>query len=648
MSLFLKISGIFIALIVIVIVAATQLISTDDIFNQVSTKVEQATGRTLSIDGDKKLSFFPSLSIELNKVRFANAKNGSKPDMATVESLNIHIPWLSIFSGELTIDKFVVINPDILLETTAKGKSNWQFPVATDTAAEKTAEQRDSKDKTSEIVLPEAFDISLGQVEIQGGKLTIIDHNNKTTKIVDQLSLAVLLPSLRKPLTVSGSVRYMAKVFELESKITTPANAINNQPFSVNLALMSDLAKVNYEGEIQKQGQDIKGKFSISGDSIKQILAWQNIPLAAKEEAFNQFSLASTMHFADNKLTLKDVSVELDKLVFTGSSAITLSEPIAIKADFDLGTLNLNPYLPESTIMVQDKSDAEVKSEPIVWDDSEIDLSALGLVNVDLAIKSSELLVREIKLGKNELTIKLYKGKATINLLDFQAYQGQGTGIIEVAANKKPYQITSKFDLNQINAEPLLTDAAGFDKLMGKGKLEWNISTKGVSQKGFIDQLNGELSFSFVDGAIKGVNLAAIAKSATNIMSGNLAAVSLDSDFSNAAKTDFAALTGAFNLSNGIANTNNISLINPFIRVAGAGDIDLPLTKMKMQVVTEMVASLEGQDAQEASSGIKIPIKISGPFHQIKIRPDVSAEAKDKLKDKVKDKLKGKLNKLFG
>ena len=43
-----------------------------------------------------------------------------------------------------------------------------------------------------------------------------------------------------------------------------------------------------------------------------------------------------------------------------------------------------------------------------------------------------------------------------------------------------------------------------------------------------------------------------------------------------------------------------------------------------------------------------IPIKIKGPFHQIKVKPDISGEAKDKLRDKLKDKLKDKFKKLFG
>ena len=650
MKIFLKIIVIIIAIMAILIVAATQLVSTEDIVKQVSVKVEESTGRALSVDGEAQLSVFPSLSLELNKVRFANAPNGSKPEMATLEQLNIHIPWLSIFSGELIVDKFVLVNPDIFLETSAKGKANWEFEVAGNNITDKDVAASESQKKKSGTALPENFDISLGQVEIQGGKLTMINHQNNTTQIIDQLNLAVLLPSLKQTLQVTGSVRYMEKVFELESSVTTLAEAINNQPFTVKLALESELAQVNYEGKIKKQGQDISGKLLISGDSVKQLLQWQNMPLAAKDEAFNQFSLASTMHFVKNKLTLNDIAVELDKLAFTGSSSITLSEPLAVTANLDLGILDLNPYMPASTDTEQTatKEQSTKEAQPLVWDETELDLSVIGLINADIAIQSSQLLVQDITLGENKLTVKTHNGNATVKLLDFQGYEGQGSGSIIVAANKKPYKITTNFDLEKINAEPLFTDAVGFDKLLGKGQLGWQLSTQGRSQKDFINGLNGKLSFSFIDGAIKGVNLAAIAKSANNIMSGNLAAVSLDRDFSHAEKTDFAALTASFNVVNGVANTDNLSLENPFIRVSGKGDIDLPKTNIKMQILTKMVASVEGQAAQDKSSGVKIPIKISGPFHKIKVRPDVSSEAKEKLKDKAKEKLKGKLNKLFG
>ena len=654
MRILLKSIAIILFVLVILIVAATQLISTQDIFDQVSTKVEQTTGRTLTVNGKQSLSLFPSLSLALNDVHFSNIKGGSKQDMASITELLIHIPWFSVFSGELNIDKFVINNLEILLEKSIEGKVNWQFSSLV-TTENKIANSTDNTDQTTSIndnsvTLPEYFDISLGQVEINGGKLTFIDHQSKETKIIDQLNLAVFLPSLRQPLNLSGSVRYMAQVFELESSITTLAKAINNQAFSLKLNLTSQLAKLNYEGEVVEQGKELKGSLSVSGDSVKQLLNWQNITLVAKDEAFNQFSFRTSMHFANNKLTLDELMVNLDALEFKGSTAITLSTPLKISSIIDLGILDLNPYLPKNNVNnnLDGSSPNETENPPIVWDDTPIDLSALSSLNANISIQSSQLLVRDIKLGKNEIALLLNNGIANVQLKSFQGYEGRGTGAFKVNSNKKPYQITSKFELANINAQPLLSDAVGFDKLMGKGQLAWELSTKGASQRDFIPRLNGNIDFSFTDGAVKGVNLAAVAKSASNIMKGNLSSVSLDSDFSNADKTDFAALTGKFILNNGVANTTNLSLNNPFIRISGTGDIDLPNTKVKMQVKSKIVVSSQGQAADGTSAGLEIPIKITGPFHQIKIRPDVNSGAKDKVKDKVKDKLKNKLKGLFG
>ena len=213
MRILLKSIAIILFVLVILIVAATQLISTQDLFDQVSTKVEQTTGRTLTVNGKQSLSLFPSLSLALNDVHFSNIKGGSKQDMASITELLIHIPWFSVFSGELNIDKFVINNLEILLEKSIEGKVNWQFSSLV-TTENKIANSTDNTDQTTSIndnsvTLPEYFDISLGQVEINGGKLTFIDHQSKETKIIDQLNLAVFLPSLRQPLNLSGSVRYM-------------------------------------------------------------------------------------------------------------------------------------------------------------------------------------------------------------------------------------------------------------------------------------------------------------------------------------------------------------------------------------------------------------------------------------------------------
>lgn len=648
MSTFVKSLVVVVILLLLLIVTAIQFISTDDILNKVSEEVTAATGRSLLVDGERSLRFFPSLSLDLNDVRFANAEHGSRADMVKVAKVMIHIPWMSVFTGELTIEKFVIHDPDILLEKNAAGQVNWQFFSDSKAAVSLPETTLPSVQETpnSPTVLPERVDVTLGQVEIIGGKLTYIDKTTKQSQTLDQLRLAIKLPSLRKALSISGSVRYMGQVFNLTTEVTTPADAINNKPFLLSLKLVSELINLQYDGKILEQGKEIQGSLVINGNSVKQLLSWQALPLTAKEEAFNQFELSTSMKFANNKLNFNDLKVSLDQLDFTGKSAITLSDPLSISAVIDLGILNLNPYLPEPLDKAANDPKVSPASEnqPLVWDDTALDLSALSLLNADISIQSTQLMIREVKLGKNQFRFKLNQGKADIELKDFQAYQGTGVGDIHINATKKPYHFTSQFKLTGIDAEPLLTDAAGFDKLLGKGQLGWQLKTQGSSQKDLVHALNGDLNFGFIDGAIKGVNLGAIARSAENLIKGDLKAVSLDTDFSHAEKTDFASLSGNFTLTNGVANTTNLALINPFVRVTGTGDVNLPKTDLKLLVKTKLVASAQGQMATEEGSGLVIPIKISGPFHQIKIKPDVSSGAKEELKDKLKDKLKN----LFG
>ena len=122
MKTLLKIVGVILLLCIALIVAAPFLIPTDTIFNKVSQQVEQTTGRTFTIKGDKTLSVFPALKLELNDVHFANMESGSRADMASMKQLAVHIPWFSLFGGEFKLDKFVINEPNILLETDKNGK----------------------------------------------------------------------------------------------------------------------------------------------------------------------------------------------------------------------------------------------------------------------------------------------------------------------------------------------------------------------------------------------------------------------------------------------------------------------------------------------------------------------------------------------
>ena len=91
----------------------------------IAAAVKEATGRELVIEGDfrPRLGLTPALAVD--RVRFANAPWGSRPDMAKIESFRAEIELLPVLLGEIRIKRVVLVGADILLETRPDGGGNW-------------------------------------------------------------------------------------------------------------------------------------------------------------------------------------------------------------------------------------------------------------------------------------------------------------------------------------------------------------------------------------------------------------------------------------------------------------------------------------------------------------------------------------------
>src|SRR3546814_10385524 len=72
----------------------------------------------------------------------------------------------------------------------------------------------------------------------------------------------------------------------------------------------------------------------------------------------------------------------------------------------------------------------------------------------------------------------------------------------------------------------------------------------------------------FRDGAIKGINIAAMLR--------NISTAAIDQSFDEAATTDFAELSGTFTIDKGIVTNKDLSLVAPLVRMTGEGQIPLP------------------------------------------------------------------------
>ncbi len=227
-----------------------------------------------------------------------------------------------------------------------------------------------------------------------------------------------------------------------------------------------------------------------------------------------------------------------------------------------------------------------------------------------------------------ELALRINEGAADAQLTRLSLYGGAGMARLIADARNATPRIALDLDLQNVNALPLLTDAIGFDKLEGRGRLRAQIAAQGASQAAIMRALAGSASFNFNDGAIKGVNLAQVARSRT------IAHRSANRR-SRRAQTDFAELAASFVLANGAAATEDLRLLNPFIRLDGQGIINAGEQTIDMRIAPRAVRSIEGQGGDASVAGLGIPFRITGPWARVNFRPAVEEVVTNVVRDQA-------------
>ena len=256
------------------------------------------------------------------------------------------------------------------------------------------------------------------------------------------------------------------------------------------------------------------------------------------------------------------------------------------------------------------------------WSDAKIDFSGLRAVTAKLKLTAGQLIYNKIKISNATLQATISGGKLSASLPSFQLYGGAGAAALDVDASGKIAAQRVRLSLASFDAYPFLKDSAGFESLEGTGTITLDLSGSGASQRAIVAALNGSAKFEFADGAIRGIN---IAKTMRGLTSGILSGWQENA----AEKTDFATLGASFKINKGQAQTADLKLAGPLVRMSGAGTVDLPGKTLKFRVDPQLVASLEGQGGKSDLQGLGVPIMIAGPWAKPSIYPDIEGILKD-------------------
>src|SRR3989338_330806 len=326
------------------------------------------------------------------------------------------------------------------------------------------------------------------------------------------------------------------------------------------------------------------------------------------------------------------------------------AEP-AISFDVDVDQIDADLYLPKQSPNAQ-------KSGPPSTSETEqpLDLSALRKLNLDGSLRIGSLKVANVRSTNVRLDVKARNGQVNVAPLSANLYQGSMKGSVSVNAQATP-SIAINQNLSGVNVATLTKDAADFDTLEGKGNVGMNLTMQGNTVGAMKKALNGTMSLNLADGAIKGINIAKKLRDAQGML-GKGGASAQTQSANKEEKTDFSELKASFKVNNGIAHNDDLSLKSPLLRVTGNGDINIGNDSMNYVAKATLAKTLEGQGGKDAVGGITVPVRVSGPFADLKYTLDFGAmvgeaakqkveEKKEEIKTRLQDQLKGGLKGLF-
>jgi len=355
---------------------------------------------------------------------------------------------------------------------------------------------------------------------------------------------------------------------------------------------------------------------------------------------------------ADYKLDLPGQQAALDKLSLKlaskseethikGKLGVTKFSPPSYAFDLDIDKLNVDAYFPPEKPAASPATGEKSAQPAKPTADTPVDLSALKDLNADGKLQIGALQVRGLKLANVKTEVKAAGGKLeaphSANL-----YEGTLSGTLGLQAEGR---VALKDTLTGIAIGPLLRDAAQQDKLEGKGNLSLDVNAAGKSVNSLKRALAGTAKVDLRDGAIKGIDIAATLRKARSALGQQQAQAAATTE-----KTDFSELTASFNIKSGVAHNEDLDVKAPLFRIGGKGDIDIGNSSIDYVTKASVVATAKGQGGAETDqlAGLTVPVRLSGPFDNMKYDVNYGAVATDLAKSKAGERLREKLEERLG
>lgn len=446
-----------------------------------------------------------------------------------------------------------------------------------------------------------------GTASIAGGTVTVpqlAELVGPGATQITNLNAEAGITDLTQAVTITGTASWNGENAGFMAQIPIE-ELFSKDGGAVILEVKSAPVGARFAGRLSLAG-NIKGDIGIQAPSIQQLLRWVG---QSADTPFDRFAYSGSIATEPGKLTMESAQITLDDMVASGSLSVhTAGKPMI--------TANVAVNAVDFAKLTGGDSEASGTSSGGSSGPSLIDLSPLSQFDADIRLTTERIGYGDLHAGPANATLTIKDGSARLNIPSAGLYGG--TASIDVTANSAENvpQITASAALANVSALPLLTDAADFERLEGNLNAELAIAGSGSDTTSLARSLSGNAKLHLADGAIRGIDVAKIVNNLQALISSGYQENTQD-------RTEFAELSTSLAITNGVASTEDLRLLGPFVRMDGSGSIDLAAATIDMRLNPRVVGSMSGQGGEFDVSGLGLPVIVTGSLSQPRIYPDV-------------------------
>lgn len=610
MRLILRILGALIATLAVLLVVLFMLPG-EKVAGLAADQIEAQTGRKLTFQGKVRFTLWPVLGVKSDGVALSNADWAGPEPMLTAQRLSIGISAGDLLRGKVRVTEVSALLPHLNLSENAQGQGNWVLG-----GAEGEANPTAVAAENQAAVLP----ISIEKLTLTGASLRYQPRQGDAVEM-SSVDMVLRWPDPSGTVNVDLTARPAGAPVQIQAEVGTFADFLSGAVSSIGASVAAEGGMLRFDGRADLTGAASGRVTAKTTDTAMFLTAFGQSGIALPQGLGQAMMVgADATYTTDGRIALRDVTLDLDGNKLEGAVDVVLSEVPQFTVQLNGGHLQV-PGLSAAEASAGADSSASAG-----WSTEAIDASALALANGTAVLSFESLTAAGYAFGASKLSLNLDRARAVLKFQPAALFGGQVQGQV-VANNRNGFSAGGKLSFNGIRLEKAMAQVAGYDRLNGEALGELEYLASGNSVDALMRSLSGKGWLEVNKGFFTGFDLERLMRSGQG----------------NGGSTVFERLSASYNIDKGNLHNEDLLVTLKGIRADGSGRIGLGARDLDYRFAPT-ISGLNG------AAGLTIPVAITGPWEDPKIRPDlknalqpeidaVEQEAKDRVIEKLSEEL---------